>query len=110
MEIRKQKRLESILGDILARFFEEELDFPQEVFLSITRVQVSESGGNATIFVSIYPDKEREHLAKKLKKMENKASAFVRSRLRIKHAPQIRFALDRGEEMRDKIERILKGE
>lgn len=110
MQIRKLKRLESILGDVLAKFFEDEIDVPQGVFLSVTRIQVAESGINATVFVSVYPNTEREYLEKKLKKMENKASAFVREYLRIKRVPKISFMLDRGEEMRDKINRILKGE
>lgn len=93
MNERRRDRLATLLKEELPHFFVEECDLPTGSFVSVLYVEVLESGTRANIFVSIFPDTEKERVAKKLKISENKATHFVRQRIRSKYSPSIHFFL-----------------
>ncbi|MFC1595135.1 ribosome-binding factor A [Patescibacteria group bacterium] len=107
MQERKKKRLESVLRDILTKFLEAELDVPNGIFVSVSRIEIRESGSMAKAVVSVYPATGVHDIEKKLKKMEYRAKTYIGSQLSLKYIPDIRFEIDIGEKMREKIESIL---
>ena len=93
MKERRRDRIGTLVRDAVADFFLEEVSFPAGVLVSVAYVEVIESGSKANIFVSVFPDTAQEEVAKMLKMSENKASHFVRSRMRSKYTPVVRFML-----------------
>ena len=91
MKERRRDRLASFVREELPEFLRVEGDLPNGVVVSILHVEVIASASRANIFVSIFPDEQREEVAKVLKMRENEATHFLRGRLKSKHVPVIRF-------------------
>jgi hypothetical protein len=91
MNERRRERLVSFLEDELPLFFRGELDLAPGVLVSIVLIDVKPSGGSAHISVTVYPDSEAVPVAEMLKKSENKAAHYIRTRLRTKYAPVVTF-------------------
>ena len=91
MNERRRERLAAFIREALPTFFSEEVIREPGVFISIQHVEIPESGGKANVFVSVFPDTVEEGIAKALKMSENKATHFVRVRLKSKYSPTIRF-------------------
>lgn len=95
MNERRRERLAAFLQEELPYFVQEQVPLPEGVFASILHVEIAESGTRANIFMSVFPDSAREGVAKELNLRENEATYFVRTRLRSKYSPVIRFHVAR---------------
>ncbi|OGZ56145.1 MAG: hypothetical protein A3J04_00275 [Candidatus Ryanbacteria bacterium RIFCSPLOWO2_02_FULL_47_14] len=91
MKERRRERLASFIREELPDFFKQEFDVLVNVLISILHIEITESGARTDVFVSVFPDDHKEQVAKALKMRENKAAHFLRSRLRSKYAPAVRF-------------------
>jgi ribosome-binding factor A len=97
-------QIRSELATLLAR----EVHDPGIGFVTLTRVQVSPDLHVARVLYTVLGDtKARESSARAL----GRAAGFLRrqigSRLRLKHAPELRFVYDDSVAGQDRIERIL---
>src|SRR5690349_10577067 len=97
-------QIRSELASLLAR----EVHDPGIGFVTLTRVQVSPDLHVARVMYTVLGDaKARESSGRAL----GRAATFLRrqigSRLRLKHAPELRFIYDESVEGQDRIERIL---
>ncbi len=106
MQEHKKQRLASILRTSLSSFIKEELVLPSDHMASVSRVELSDKGTLAKIYISIFP--ANEELEKDLKKLGNKAVGYLKRNESLKYAPAIRFLSDNGEEARENIENLLK--
>ena len=104
----KRGRYSSVLRDAMSSFLLKEIETSLGTIISVSNVVISQKNTVAKIFVSVYPEDEREGIEKMLKKLENKAVRYIKDNLRLKKAPKIVFVLDVGESMRERIENILK--
>lgn len=91
MNERRRGRLAAFLESELPHFFREEVEFPPNTFISIMHIEIKQSGQSAGVLVSVFPDTSTKRVAEILKKSENKATHFIRARLRTKYSPVIRF-------------------
>lgn len=85
------ERFSSFIQDELALFLREGLHEREGMFVSIVRVEPAPSGGRVDVWVSVWPDEERQRVAKELRLLENKAKAYLAQRLNRKYAVTVRF-------------------
>lgn len=85
------ERFSSFIQDELALFLHEALSYKEGVFVSLMRVEPAPSEGSVNAWVSVWPDEERDRVAKQLKLLENKARAYLTRRLNRKYAVTVHF-------------------
>ena len=93
MNERRRERLAAFVREEIAYFFQTELELPTGAFLSVLYVEVAETGSRANVFVSVYPPESKEGIAKILKLGENKATHYMRAKVRSKYSPVIHFQI-----------------
>ena len=104
----KQERIASIIRKNIAEIIQFEVKDPHLGFVSIPEVRVSKDFSYATVYVSFIKD---EDIAPSLEVL-NKAKGFIRSELASKldtrRVPEIRFVLDEGYKVEERITELLK--
>ena len=105
----RKVRLEHALRDTLAELIAADVRDPRVVavsMLTVTKVELNVELSVAHVWVSIVGDAEQALEGLK------KAAAFLRGpvgrRLSLQRAPELRFELDPGPDMADKIAQILR--
>lgn len=92
------------INDILAK----DLSFKEGVFVTIAKVDTTRDLRYTRVFISIFPERETEYVAKTLKKEIYKIQGNLNKRLHMKPLPKIEFRIDTTEAKADEIEKILK--
>lgn len=103
---RRSEKLSTLLCEELAGILEREIEFPEGVLVTITRVTVSLDFLYATALVSILggaPGTALEILAKNVYHIQQ----VLNRRLRMRPVPKIRFAIDEEELKRQGVEKSL---
>lgn len=104
---RVEKMSEEIRREI-SGIIAEEMKDPRLNLVSVSRVEVTADLGHARILISVLGDEQKQEEA--IQALE-KAKGFVRtelsSRIRMRHAPEISFRLDKSIEHGIKINAIL---
>ncbi|MDO8536654.1 MAG: 30S ribosome-binding factor RbfA [bacterium] len=104
------KRLESvnhIIQEEIARAIDREVEFPEGVLVTITRVDTSEDKFHAKVFFSILGSTDEGGIAAILGQRTAVIQKILNERLRVRPIPKIRFLIDEHEKRREKIEEIL---
>ena len=112
MENRGQKhhreRLGGALREEIAALVEGELGDPRIGLVSVTEVQMAPDGKSARVFISVAGGQEE---AEQSLEGLTAARGYIRhqltSRLGLRQAPEILFALDRSQEYGGRIEQLL---
>jgi len=94
-----------VIASILAR----EALTPAGAMVTVTRVETTDDLRSACVFVSVLgggADAEREAL-RDLVNAAGSIQRMVNRTLRMRPVPRISFAIDRGEERRERIERLI---
>jgi ribosome-binding factor A len=102
-------RLAVALREEISVIVEGELADPRIGLATVTEVLMSPDGKSANVLVAVVGDnKEAEESLKGL----TAATGFIRhqvaDRLRLRHAPELFFRLDRGEQYESRIDELLK--
>jgi len=84
------------------------LSLKEGVFITIAKVDTTSDLRYTRIFVSIFPEKEREYAMKTLDHEIFKIQGALNKKLRMRPLPKIVFQLDTTEEKADEIEKLLK--
>ena len=104
----KQERIATIIRKNIAEIIQIELKNPHLGFVSIPEVKVSKDFSYATVYVSFIKEGDIEPSLEVL----NKAKGFIRSELASKldtrRVPEIRFVLDEGYKVEERITELLK--
>ena len=69
----------------------EKIPLKKGILFSLVRVESASSEGRIHAWVSVWPDEERERVAKQLQLLENKAKAHLAGRLNRKYAASVHF-------------------
>ena len=105
----RQERLADQIRIEVAEMVVGELQDPRIGFATVTRAELSPDMRHCRVLVSVMGDEaaQRDTLAGL-----SSAAGFVRrelgQRLRLKRAPEIVFALDRGEKNLERVDQLLK--
>jgi ribosome-binding factor A len=102
-------RLAEALREEISAIVEGELADPRIGLATVTEVQLAADGKSAHIMIAVVGDeKEAEQSLKGL----TAATGFIRhevaDRLRLRHAPELFFRLDKGDQYESRIDELLK--
>ncbi|HLN19139.1 MAG TPA: ribosome-binding factor A [Patescibacteria group bacterium] len=86
-----------------------ELSLKEGVFVTIAKVDTTSDLRYTRIFVSVYPERERDYVMKTLEREMYSIQGLLNKKLHMKPLPRIEIHLDTTEEKADEIEKLLKG-
>jgi ribosome-binding factor A len=102
------ERLADALRDEIGAILEGELADPRIGLASVSEVQLAPDGRSAQVLVAVAGDDQQ---AQESMKGLMSARSFIRrevgERLHLRHAPELFFQLDRSEQYRTRIEKLL---
>jgi ribosome-binding factor A len=101
----RRERVRHLLRDLAAEFINAESD--TRALITVTDVDISADLEKATIFVSIYPERDEEETLHFLKRKRHELRLFVSSHTRLKSTPAFDFEIDEGEKNRQRIDTLL---
>jgi ribosome-binding factor A len=102
-ENRKGKAASNLLhlaGEYIAR------EAGRNTLITPTRTDISPDRKNATIFVSVFPDAERDHAMAFLVRHRDLFRQYLKQHGRFAMLPFIKFEFDYGEENRQRLDEI----
>lgn len=103
--VRDEKAL-SRLTELAAKYIAREAG--RSTLITPMRSILSSDRKYATIFVSIFPDQEREHALKFLNRHGDLFRDFLKKQGRFAVLPFVKFEFDYGEENRQNVEQLSK--
>lgn len=108
------KRLESlseVIKEELAQMVLREVELPEGVLLTITRIGITDDKQRATVFVSLLGGNNAEEIRYKVLDLLFKTTPLLQRmlnrKLRTRPVPRIRFSIDEEELKRQRIEELL---
>jgi ribosome-binding factor A len=103
--VRDEKAL-SRMTELAARYIAREAG--RSTLITPLRSEVSSDRKHATVFVSIFPDQEREHALKFLNRHSDMFRDFLKKEGRFAVLPFVKFEYDYGEENRQNLDTLSK--
>jgi len=100
-------KVNELLQQQLAEFFNREIEFPEGVLVTIIRVETSRDLDHATVLLSILPTNQRGSALAAVKKNGREIHQFLKKKLFIKRIPHFNFVIDDTEEKAAEIEEIV---
>ncbi|OHA52648.1 MAG: ribosome-binding factor A [Candidatus Terrybacteria bacterium RIFCSPLOWO2_01_FULL_48_14] len=104
---RRQKQVDVLMQEELAKILNREMDIPPDLFLTVTRVDVAPNLAAADVFVSVLPGTKAGQILQELAQRTFEFQQMVNKRLRMRPVPRIRFLLDNVEAQAAEIEEEL---
>jgi len=101
------KRVNNLIQEVLAKIFLKELDLPKEILVTITRVETSPDLNEAKVFISVFPEKEREKIIENLKKNIYFFQKKLDKKLVMERVPKISFLVEEKTVEAGRIEEII---
>lgn len=101
-------RINELIKETLAKIVSEEIEFPGDVFVTVTRVDTSRDLRYARVFLSVFPEKKLGKIFRLLRKKLYSLQGTLNKKLSMKPLPRIEFVADTTEAEADKIEKLLK--
>lgn len=92
------------INDIIIK----ELSLKEGVFVTIAKIDTSSDLRYTHIFVSVFPESERNYIMKTLEREIYKIQGMLNKKLNMRPLPRINFKLDITESKADEIEKLLK--
>src|SRR3989344_2178417 len=100
----KHNRTEEILHRLAAEFVRDEAS--KSSLLTITRVELSQTGKEAKIFFTTLPEDQEDTALKFLERKTPEFKRYVRDESRIGIVPHIAFKIDYGERNRQRLDKL----
>jgi len=101
----RQERVASTITRLAAEFLKEEAN--PSPLITVTRSNVSPDLSQATIFVSILPEKDEDKAMVFLMRKQYNLRSYAKKHLPMKRLPFFEFVLDKGERNRQRIDDVL---
>jgi ribosome-binding factor A len=101
-------RINELIKETLAKIISEEIEFPVDVFVTVTRVDTTRDLRYARVFLSVFPEKKFGKTLLLLEKRIYSLQGKLNRKLSMKPLPRIEFVSDKTEAEADKIEKLLK--
>ncbi len=100
----REKRASSNLLHLAAAYIAREAG--RNTLITPTRTDISPDRKNATIFVSVFPDDQRDHAIAFLARHRDPFRQYLREHGRFAILPFIKFEFDYGEQNRQRLDEI----
>ena len=104
---RRVEKLSNLLREELAAILERDIEFPDGMLVTLTRVAVSPDAHYASAMISVLPEKAQKDALEILRKNVYDIQQILNRRLRMRPVPKIRFVPDEGEAKRERVEKSL---
>lgn len=101
------QRINSLIQTTLSDFCIKELSLKSGVLITIMKVDTSKDLRYARIFISVFPNSEREYGFRTILHEQSKIQKALHQRLFTKILPKISFTLDETELRADIVERLF---
>lgn len=98
-----EELLQKEIGALLLR----ELDLPQDILVTITRVEATPNLQQAKIYISVMPEEKRVEVFKLLESKVYEIQQFLNKRLRMRPVPRIEWVAETKTAEAQEIEEIL---
>jgi ribosome-binding factor A len=105
---RREARYKEELMRLASRYIEQVSN--RQSLITVTNAAVSSDLKNVTIYVSVYPDAQEDTALSFLKRNKKEFLYFLTEKGRFGRLPSIKFALDKGEKHRQRIDELLRDE
>ncbi len=80
----------------------------ENAMVTVTSVNIEGNLSKATVFVTVYPEKENEKVLRKINRGRGLFAKHVKTKTRIINIPYFNFEIDKGEMHRQRIDDISK--
>jgi len=104
---RRQKKVESLLKDILSSLILQAVQDSHSSLISITRIEIGKDLLTADVYVSVFDKKRQKEIIDSLNSKHNYFRKAVASRIKLKYNPMLIFRVDPLQEYNEKVEEIL---
>ncbi len=101
------QRVNALIKNELGKILLRDVDFPQGVLVTITRVESSPNLKEAKTYVSVMPDEQIDKVFKILNRRIYNIQQVLNRRLRMRPIPRIEFKKEEKTEEAAKIEELL---
>ena len=103
----RNKKLNDLLRDVVAKIIEEELDVDGTPLVTVIGAEVSPTGEHALIKISVLPTTRNDVVLKELHHRIYDIQQIVNKSLVMRPVPKIRFEIDTTEEHAARIEKLI---
>jgi len=100
-------RINSLIRDELSNILLREVEFPDGVLVTITRVETSDDLFNASVYVSVMPDDKKDRVFEILNKLVYFIQQRLNKRLRMRPIPKIFFKKEKLTGEAARVEELL---
>jgi ribosome-binding factor A len=100
------KKLNDLLRDEAGKILKKELEL-NDVMVTVVRAEISPTLEHATIWISVFPDPEREKVLQKINRQIYHLQQILNKKLAMHPVPKIRFEIDKTEEGAARIEKLI---
>ena len=100
----RDEKLQEALRTSAAEFLAREAN--RNNLLTVTRVELSDAGKRATIFVSVFPESGEEAALKFMNRNKGEFAKFFIEHTRGARAPKVEFTIDLGEKNRRRLDEL----
>jgi len=106
---RRLEQVNELIYRELSKIIEREIEFPEGVLVSITKVETQPDLELAKIFFTIYPKEKELEILKILLRSRRYLQHLLRQQIILKPMPKLKFLLAKegDEEIVEKVERLL---
>lgn len=104
----RPEQLPEYLQTVVGRFIAEELDLPEGVLATVTRVKLTGGREHATVWISVLPLERAEEILALIKRHHYALQGTVNKTVKTHAAPRIAFRLDRGPAVSDRIAGLVR--
>ena len=102
--MQRNEKLQEALREAAAEFFAREAN--RNTLLTVTRVQVSEKGNSALIYISVYPEQGEQSALAFANRNTREFAEFASTRIRGMRVPYVSFVIDEGEKNRRRLDEL----
>lgn len=102
------EKLNSLIKEELSKILQREIEFPPDVLVTVTKVDVSSDVTHAKIGISVLPDKKADYIINKLQKNIGLIQSLLNKRLVLHFVPKISFKIDKTAAKIDHFEKLAK--
>ena len=104
---RRQKKVESLLQEVLSRTLLDFFSGESAKFLTITEIEITQDLRTAHVYLSVFGEEDDKNTIKELNQKKGYFRKAVASHTKLKYNPMLIFHLDPRFEQKERIEKIL---
>lgn len=105
--LKRIQRVDELLKRELGLIILREFEFPKDILVTLTRVEVLENLNEAKIYISIFPEKESKKILEILTRNIYFIQQKLNKKLKMRPVPKIRFLLEKKVIEASRVEELL---